>query len=418
MDAQNSRKGKLMPDFNFQRIREDFPILNETIYGKPLSFLDSGASTQKPQVVIDTISNFYETSYANIHRGIYKLSQDATETYEETREIVKSLINASSTKECIFLRGATEGINLVAQSYGRTFLKKGDEIILSELEHHSNIVPWQILAEERGLHIKVIPVNDLGELDLDAYYALLGPKTKLVAITHISNSIGTIVPLKKVIEMAHNKGAKVLVDGCQAVAHIPVDVQALDVDFYVFSGHKIYGPTGIGVLYGKLELLEAMPPWQGGGDMIETVSFTKTTYNDLPHKFEAGTPNIAGGVGLGVAINYILNIGFENIEFHEKKLLDYANKKLKLINNLEIIGDSPNKAGIISFNIKGVHPHDLGTILDREGVAIRAGHHCAQPIMERFGVTATARMSLGIYNNEEDINRFINGIQKALEIFG
>lgn len=418
MDAQNSRKGKLMPDFNFQRIREDFPILNETIYGKPLSFLDSGASTQKPQVVIDTISNFYETSYANIHRGIYKLSQDATETYEETREIVKSLINASSTKECIFLRGATEGINLVAQSYGRTFLKKGDEIILSELEHHSNIVPWQILAEERGLHIKVIPVNDLGELDLDAYYALLGPKTKLVAITHISNSIGTIVPLKKVIEMAHNKGAKVLVDGCQAVAHIPVDVQALDADFYVFSGHKIYGPTGIGVLYGKLELLEAMPPWQGGGDMIETVSFTKTTYNDLPHKFEAGTPNIAGGVGLGVAINYILNIGFENIEFHEKKLLDYANKKLKLINNLEIIGDSPNKAGIISFNIKGVHPHDLGTILDREGVAIRAGHHCAQPIMERFGVTATARMSLGIYNNEEDINRFINGIQKALEIFG
>ncbi|MGY8985135.1 MAG: aminotransferase class V-fold PLP-dependent enzyme [Sphingomonadales bacterium] len=407
-----------MPDFNFQRIREDFPILNETIYGKPLSFLDSGASTQKPQVVIDTISNFYETSYANIHRGIYKLSQDATETYEETREIVKSLINASSTKECIFLRGATEGINLVAQSYGRTFLKKGDEIILSELEHHSNIVPWQILAEERGLHIKVIPVNDLGELDLDAYYALLGPKTKLVAITHISNSIGTIVPLKKVIEMAHNKGAKVLVDGCQAVAHIPVDVQALDADFYVFSGHKIYGPTGIGVLYGKLELLEAMPPWQGGGDMIETVSFTKTTYNDLPHKFEAGTPNIAGGVGLGVAINYILNIGFENIEFHEKKLLDYANKKLKLINNLEIIGDSPNKAGIISFNIKGVHPHDLGTILDREGVAIRAGHHCAQPIMERFGVTATARMSLGIYNNEEDINRFINGIQKALEIFG
>ena len=407
-----------MKSLNFQKIRDDFPIFNETVYGKPLSFLDSGASTQKPQVVIDKISNFYETSYANIHRGIYKLSQDATETYEETREIVRSFINASSTKECIFLRGATEGINLVAQSYGRTFLKKGDEIILSELEHHSNIVPWQILAEEKGLHIKVIPVNDQGELDLDAYHALLGPKTKLVAITHISNSIGTIVPLKQVIEMAHDKGAKVLVDGCQAVPHIPIDVQALDADFYVFSGHKIYGPTGIGVLYGKLELLEAMPPWQGGGDMIETVTFAKTTYNDLPHKFEAGTPDIAGGVGLGVAINYILNIGFENIEHHEKKLLDYANKKLKLINSLEIIGDSPNKIGIISFNIKGIHPHDLGTILDREGVAIRAGHHCAQPIMERFGITATARMSLGVYNNEEDINRFINGIKKALEIFG
>ena len=407
-----------MAEFNIQKIRNDFPIFNELVHGKPLSFLDSGASAQKPQAVIDAISNLYETSYANIHRGIYKLSQDATEAYENTREIVRRFINASSTKECIFVKGATEGINLVAQSYGRYFLKAGDEIILSTLEHHSNIVPWQMLAEEKNLKIKVIPVNDLGEIDLDAYKELLNDRTKIVAITHISNSIGTIVPLKKVIEMAHEEGAKVLVDGCQAAPHIPVDVQDLDADFYVFSGHKIYGPTGIGVLYGKMNLLNAMPPWQGGGDMIETVTFEKTTFNDLPHKFEAGTPNIAGGVGLGVAINYLIDIGFDNIGRHENDLLNYANKKLKSINSLEIIGDSGNKAGIISFNIKGIHPHDLGTILDREGVAIRTGHHCAQPIMDRFGVTATARMSLGIYNTKDDIDRFITGIQKALDIFG
>ncbi len=399
------------------RLRADFPILGQTVHGKPLTFLDSAASAQKPQAVIDAVSNLYQTGYANIHRGIYKLSQDATESYEHVREQVRELINAEHSKECIFVRGATEGINLVAQSWGRTFLEAGDEIILSEIEHHSNIVPWQMLRDEKGLVIKVAPVDDDGALDLNAFAALLSPKTKLVAMVHVSNVIGTIMPVKKVIELAHAAGAKVLIDGCQAVPHMPVDVRALDADFYVFSGHKIYGPTGIGVLYGKAALLDAMPPWQGGGDMISTVTFEKTTFNELPHKFEAGTPNIAGGIGLGAAIDYVKSIGFEAIAAHEAALLDYATDKLRGINQLRIIGTAPEKGAILSFVIDDIHPHDIGTILDREGVAVRTGHHCAQPAMERFGITATVRASFGLYNDFSDVDRLAGAIRKALEIF-
>lgn len=403
--------------FDLARLRADFPILNQTVYGKPLTFLDTAASAQKPQVVIDAVSNLYQTGYANIHRGIYKLSQDATEAYEAVREQVRGLINAEHAKECIFLRGATEGINLVAQTWGRTFLSEGDEIVLTEIEHHSNIVPWQMLRDEKGLVIKVAPVDDDGALDMDAYEALLSPRTKLVAMIHVSNAIGTIMPVARMIEMAHGVGAKVLVDGCQAVPHMPVDVQALDADFYVFSGHKIYGPTGIGVLYGKAELLDAMPPWQGGGDMISTVTFEKTTYNELPQKFEAGTPNIAGGIGLGAAIDYLQAIGYDAVAAHETALLDYATEKLRGINRLRIIGTAAQKGAILSFVMDDIHPHDIGTILDREGVAVRTGHHCAQPAMERFGVTATVRASFGIYNNFEDVDRLVAAVHKALEIF-
>jgi cysteine desulfurase/selenocysteine lyase len=400
-----------------ERIRADFPILGQTVHGKPLTFLDSAASAQKPQAVIDAISNLYETGYANIHRGIYKLSQDATEAYENVRGQVRDLINAEHAKECIFLRGATEGINLVAQSWGRAFLQAGDEIILSEIEHHSNIVPWQMLRDEKGLVIKVAPVDDDGALDLDAFAALLSPKTKLVAMLHVSNAIGTVMPVKKVIELAHAAGARVLIDGCQAVPHMAVDVRALDADFYVFSGHKIYGPTGIGVLYGKAALLDAMPPWQGGGDMISTVTFEKTTYTELPQKFEAGTPDIAGGIGLGAAIDYVNSIGFAAIAEHEAALLDYATNQLRGINQIRIIGTAPEKGAILSFVVDDIHPHDIGTILDREGVAVRTGHHCAQPAMERFGVTATVRASFGMYNNFSDVDRLVAAIRKALEIF-
>ena len=416
MIAMSDRAGA--PDsLDLNRVRADFPILRQTVHGKPLCFLDSAASAQKPQVVIDTVSKLYETGYANIHRGIYKLSQDATEAYEGVREQVRDLINAEHAKECIFLRGATEGINLVAQSWGRAFLREGDEIILTEIEHHSNIVPWQMLRDEKGLQIKVAPVGDDGALDMDAFAALLSPRTRLVAMVHVSNAIGTTMPVKEVIELAHAAGAKVLIDGCQAVPHMPVDVRALDADFYVFSGHKIYGPTGIGVLYGKAELLDAMPPWQGGGDMISTVTFEKTTYNELPQKFEAGTPNIAGGIGLGAAIDYVRSIGFEAIAGHETALLDYATEKLRGISQLRIIGTAPEKGAILSFVVDDIHPHDIGTILDREGVAVRTGHHCAQPAMERFGVTATVRASFAIYNDFNDVDRLVAAIRKALEIF-
>ena len=416
MIAMSDRAGS-SDCLDLNRVRADFPILRQTVHGKPLCFLDSAASAQKPQVVIDTVSKLYETGYANIHRGIYKLSQDATEAYEGVREQVRGLINAEHAKECIFLRGATEGINLVAQSWGRTFLREGDEIILTEIEHHSNIVPWQMLRDEKGLQIRVAPVDDDGALDLDAFAALLSPRTKLVAMVHVSNAIGTIMPVKRVIELAHAAGAKVLIDGCQAVPHMPVDVRALDADFYVFSGHKIYGPTGIGVLYGKAELLDAMPPWQGGGDMISTVTFERTTYNELPHKFEAGTPNIAGGIGLGAAIDYVGAIGFDAIAGHETALLEYATGKLRGINQLRIIGTAPEKGAILSFVVDDIHPHDIGTILDREGVAVRTGHHCAQPAMERFGVTATVRASFGMYNSLNDVDRLVAAIRKALEIF-
>lgn len=406
------------PGYDVEAARADFPILAEQVHGKPLVFLDSAASAQKPRAVIDAVRQLYEHGYANIHRGVYKLSQDATEAYEATREAVRAFLNAESAREIVFVRGATEGINLVAQSYGRNFLQAGDEIVLTTIEHHSNIVPWQLLRDQTGVKIKVAPVNEDAELDLEAYKALLTPKTKMVAVLHVSNAFGTALPVKGMIDAAHAVGAKVLIDGCQAVPHMPVDVQALDADFYVFSGHKLYGPTGIGVLYGKQALLEAMPPWQGGGDMIETVRFEQTTFNDLPHKFEAGTPNIAGGIALKAAIEYVQAIGLENIQRHEASLLAYAEERLRAMNDLKIIGRGRDRAAIVSMIMQGCHPHDMGTILDREGVAIRAGHHCAQPAMERFGVPGTARASFGLYNTRADVDALVRGLEKVKSIFG
>ena len=410
---------KLHPGYDVEAARADFPILSREVYGKPLAFLDTAASAQKPRAVIDRVRELYETGYANIHRGVYFLSQEATEAYEETRHAIARFINAPAAHECLFVRGATEGINLVAQSWGRTALKAGDVILLSELEHHSNIVPWQLLRDQTGIEIKPIPIHDDGSIDLEAYRKLLADNpVKLVAVLHISNAIGTVVPVKEMARLAHAAGARILIDGCQAAPRTRVDVQDLGVDFYAFSGHKLYGPTGIGVLWGREELLDAMPPWQGGGDMIETVTFEKTTYNGLPHKFEAGTPNIAGGIGLKPALDYVSALGLEAIEAHEDALLDYATERLQGLNSLKIIGTAPNKAGIISFTIEGSHPHDVGTILDREGVAVRAGHHCCQPLMARFGVPATARASFGLYNTTDDVDALIRGIKKVLDIFG
>lgn len=398
-------------------VRADFPILLETIYGKPFTFLDSAASAQKPKVVIDAVKNLYSHGYANIHRGMYKISQEATEAYEATRGTVQRLLNAASEKECIFVKNTTEGINLVAQSYGRAFLKAGDEIILTTLEHHSNIVPWQMVAEEKGLKIKVVPLFEDGQIDFEAYLKLLSAKTKMVAVAHISNAIGTILPVKKMIKAAHDVGAKVLVDGSQVVPHMAVDVRDLDADFYVFTGHKTFGPTGIGVLYGKADLLDKMPPWQGGGDMIENVTFEKTTFNELPHKFEAGTPNIAGGIGLNAALKYIEGVGYPQIHRHEAELLKYGTDQLRGINKLKLIGTAREKAAIISFVLEDIHPHDVGTILDQEGIAVRTGHHCAQPLMDRFGLNATVRASFAMYNTTEEIDRLVAGIYKTLDIF-
>jgi len=403
---------------NVSAVRAEFPILSETVYGHPLTFLDSAASAQKPRVVIEAEKSLYEHYYANIHRGVYKFSQDATEAYENTRETVRAFLGAKSTRECIFVRGATEGINLVAQTWGRTNLNAGDEVILTCLEHHSNIVPWQMIAEEKGALIKVVPVLEDGSIDMVAYRGLLSDRTKMVAFAHISNSIGTRTPAKEIIRLAHAAGALTLVDGCQAAPHMKIDVQDLDADFYVFSAHKAYGPTGVGALYGKETLLDAMPPWQGGGDMISTVSFEKTTFNDLPYKFEAGTPNIAGGIAMDAALKYISSLGFEAIEAHEAELLDYATSRLTALNSLKIIGTTPQKGAIISFVMEGAHPHDIGTILDRQGIAVRAGHHCAQPIMDRFAIPGTARASFGIYNDKDDVDRLVDGLKKVMDIFG
>lgn len=412
-----------MPDgfakiYDVEKIRLDFPILSQTVHGKPLVFLDSAASAQKPTSVIAAISNLYETSYANIHRGVYKFSAESTERYEDARKTVKNFINARSASECLFVRGATEGINLVSQTWGRQNLNSGDEIILTELEHHSNIVPWQMVAEEKGAILKIVPVRDDGQIDYSAYLDLLSERTKMVAVAHVSNALGTILPVEKMIKAAHDAGAVVLLDGCQAAPHIPLDMQALDADFYVFSGHKTYGPTGVGILYGKEALLDAMPPWQGGGDMIDQVRFSKTTYNGLPHKFEAGTPNIAGGIALKPALDYISAIGFEAILAHEDDLLDYAKDQLAAIKGLDIIGTTPEKLAVISFIMDIAHPHDIGTILDQSGVAVRAGHHCAQPIMERFKVPGTVRASFGLYNNRDDVDAFIRALCKVKELFG
>jgi cysteine desulfurase/selenocysteine lyase len=402
--------------FDVEAIRKDFPALHQQVSGHPLVYLDNGASTQKPQQVIDAVNNFYKHDYSNVHRGIHTLSQRATDHFEAARETVKRFINAHSLAEVIFTSGTTNGINLVAQSYARSNLKAGDEVLVSAIEHHSNIVPWQILAEQIGIIVKVIPINEHGEILMDEYRALLSDKSKVVAVTQLSNALGTITPIKEIIDAAHAAGAVVMVDGAQAVAHTPVDVQALDCDFYAFSGHKLFGPTGIGVLYGKQVLLESMPPYQGGGDMIKVVSFSGTEYNELPYKFEAGTPNIAGVIGLAAGIDYIERIGLDAIAEYEQDLLDYTTEQMSAIEGLRIIGTAQHKASIVSFLIDGIHASDLGTLLDHQGVAVRVGHHCAMPVMEFFGVSATTRASMAFYNNRADIDTLVKATRKAVEM--
>jgi len=387
------------------------------VHGKPLVYLDSAATSQKPQAVIDAIGRFYREDNANIHRGVHALSQRATLAYDEARRKIQRFINASDWREIIFVRGCTEGINLVAQSWGQSTLKAGDEILISHMEHHSNIVPWQILCEQTGAVLKVVPINDRGELLLDENEGLVNDRTKLIAVVHVSNALGTINPIDSIIQRAHAVGAKVLVDGAQAAPHLPIDVQQVDCDFYCVSGHKMFGPTGIGVLYGKRTLLEAMPPYHGGGDMIKSVTFEKTIYNDVPYKFEAGTPNIVGPIGLAVAIDYVESIGLNHILAHEHDLLDYGMQALAAIEGVRLIGTAQQKAGAISFVVEGVHAHDVGTILDHEGIAIRTGHHCTQPLMERFGVPATARASLAFYNTREDIDKLVRALQDVTQVF-
>lgn len=408
---------ELSGGFDVQKLRSDFPILETKVHGKPLVYLDNAATSQKPQAVIDALTSYYTHENANIHRGVHALSELATEHYEQARAKIQHFIHAADASEVIFVRGTTEGINLVAQTYGRTHIGADDEVIISALEHHSNIVPWQILCEQQGAKLRVIPVNDAGELELDEFEKLLGPKTKLVAIAHISNALGTIVPLRRVTEIAHQHNVPVLVDGAQAAPHLQIDVQALDSDFYVLSAHKMYGPTGIGVLYGKRRLLDAMPPYQGGGDMISSVTFEKTLYNKLPYKFEAGTPDISGAIGLGAAIDYLNNIGLDRIAAHEHELLVHATQKLSAIPGVRLIGTAKQKAAVVSFVMENVHAHDVGTILDQEGIAVRTGHHCAQPLMLRFGVDATARASFGLYNTKEEVDALAAGIQKVREVF-
>ncbi|GAB7550140.1 SufS family cysteine desulfurase [Cupriavidus sp. CuC1] len=398
------------------RLRWDFPILRQMVNGKPLVYLDNAATSQKPQSVIDCEAHYYAALNANIHRGVHTLSQLATDAYEAARDAVQGLIHAARREEIVFVRGATEAINLVAASFGQR-LRPGDEILVSAMEHHSNIVPWQLACERTGAILRVAPINDAGELLLEEFERLLGPRTRLVAVTHLSNALGTVNPVRYLIELAHARGIPVLVDGAQAVPHFKVDVQALDCDFYAFSGHKLYGPTGVGVLYGKAALLDAMPPYQGGGDMIREVTFRKTTYNDLPFKFEAGTPNIAGVVGLGAAIDYVSAVGLDAIAAHEHALLAYATGQAAQIAGLRIIGTAADKASILSFVLDGVHPHDAGTILDLEGVAVRAGHHCAMPVMERFGVPATVRASFALYNTREEVDALLRAVRKAQEVF-
>jgi cysteine desulfurase/selenocysteine lyase len=403
--------------FDVERVREDFPVLKQTVHGKPLVYLDSAATAQKPSCVVDAIRHFHEVDCANIHRGVHELSQRSTAAYEETRIKVKKFLNARSTQELIFVRGTTEGVNLVSSSWGRHNVKAGDEIVISAMEHHSNIVPWQMLCEETGAVLRVIPMNDRGELILEEYEKLLGPRTRMVAVAHVSNALGTINPVGQIIEMAHNAGALALIDGAQSAPHIHVDVQALDCDFYAFSGHKVCGPTGIGILFGKTELLNAMPPYQGGGDMIRTVTFAKTTYADLPYKFEAGTPNIAGGIGLGAALDYMTAIGLDKIAAYEHELLVYGTEKLLQIPGLRLIGTAREKAAVLSFVMEGIHPHDIGTVLDREGIAVRTGHHCAQPVMDWFNVPATTRASLAFYNTVGEIDALADGLRIVKEVF-
>ena len=404
--------------FNVWKIREDFPILRRTVHGRPLVYLDNAATTQKPGAVIDSLSRFYCDTCANIHRGVHELSERSTCLYEDARSSVQRFLGAADVREIIFVRGTTEAINLVAQTYGRRNVRAGDEVLITAMEHHSNIVPWQLLCEEKGARLRVAPIDDRGELILEEFERLLTPRTRIAAVAHVSNALGTVNPVREIVRLAHARGIPVLVDGAQAAPHLEVSVGDLDCDFYAFSGHKVYSPSGIGALYGKLALLDAMPPYQGGGDMIRSVTFEKTTYNDLPYKFEAGTPNISGTIALGTAIGYVTNIGLRNIAAHEHSLLEAATEAVSQIPGVRIIGTARHKAAVLSFTIDGVHPHDVGTILDRQGIAIRAGHHCAQPVMERFGVPATSRASFAMYNTREEVDALVNGILKVKEIFG
>ncbi|MEC7656261.1 MAG: cysteine desulfurase [Pseudomonadota bacterium] len=406
-----------MSAYDVNRIRADFPILSQEVHGKPLTFLDNGASAQKPRQVIDAMRSVYETEYANVHRGAYQLSERATERYEGARNIVQRFLNAKSRQEIVFAKNVTEVINLVAYSYARCVLEPGDEVIITDMEHHSNIVPWQLMRDERGLVLKYVSCTDDGEFRIEDLAKLITPKTKLISLTHVSNVMGTVVPIKEVAKLAHEHGAKLMVDGAQAVMHMPVDVQDLDCDFYAFTGHKIYGPSGIGVLYGKAELLDAMPPFLGGGDMILSVTMEKSTWAALPAKFEAGTPPIAQAIGLGAALEYVSGIGLEGIVAHEIDLLNYATQQLSSIDGLTIIGTAPNKTSVISFTMDGAHPHDISTIIDQAGVCVRAGHHCAQPLMERMGVPATTRASFGMYNTREEADTLVAALGRVREIF-
>ncbi len=403
--------------FDVQTVRKDFPVLQDTAHGKPLVFLDSAASAQKPRVVMEAMTDLYGHGYANIHRGVYELSMRATAAFEAAREKVRAFLGAPEAREIVFVRGATEAINLVASTFGRTHVSEGDEILITHMEHHANIVPWQMLCEQTGAVLRVAPIDDRGALLVDEFEKLLTPRTKLAAIVHVSNALGTVNPVRELVEMAHRRGVPVLVDGAQAVPHQRVDVREIGCDFYVFSGHKVFGPSGVGVLWGKAEHLEAMPPYQGGGEMILSVTFEKTVYNEIPHKFEAGTPDIAGVVGLGAALDYVNGLGLDAIAAHERELLAYGTERLLEVPGLRLIGTAPHKASVLSFVLDGVHPHDVGTILDQEGVCVRTGHHCAQPALERFGVPATARASLALYNDESDVDRLVAALGKVREVF-
>jgi cysteine desulfurase/selenocysteine lyase len=404
--------------FDVERIRKDFPVLHQQVHGRPLVYLDNAATSQKPQAVIDALTHYYKFDNSNVHRGVHTLSMRATDAYEDSREKAREFINAQDQSELIFVRGTTEGINLVAQSFGQTYIHAGDEVLITAMEHHSNIVPWQIVCEARGATLKVAPMNEAGEIPLDSFEKLLTDRTKILAVAHVSNSLGTVNPVAKMIELAHDRRIPVLIDGAQAAPHVEIDVQALDCEFYVFSSHKMYGPTGIGVVYGKRELLDAMPPYQGGGDMIASVTFEKTIYNTLPHKFEAGTPNVAGVVGFGAAIDYVQSVGLPAIGAHEHELIKYAEEKLLGVDGVRLIGTAREKAGSVSFVLEDIHPHDVGTILDQEGVAVRTGHHCTQPVMEFFEIPATSRASFGMYNTKPEIDALIAAIYKVKEVFG
>ncbi|MGB2867629.1 MAG: cysteine desulfurase [Bacteroidota bacterium] len=415
--AISPSKSRVKP-FDVEKARGDFPILRELVRGNKLVYLDNAATSQKPQAVIDAVSRYYTQENSNIHRGVHYLSEKATQDYEAVRGRIQHFIHAREVREIIFVRGTTEGINLVASTYGRTNVRKGDEVLITALEHHSNIVPWQLLCEEKDAKLRVAPINDKGEVRLEEFEKLLSENTKLVAIAHVSNALGTIIPVKRLIHLAHRRGIPVLVDGAQAIPHMRVDVADLDCDFYVFSGHKMFGPTGIGVLYGKSELLNKMPPYQGGGDMIKSVTFAKTTFNDLPYKFEAGTPNIGGTMGLGAAVDYLNKMDWESLSVHEHELLEYATGAVSQIPGVRIIGTAEDKASVLSFVMDGVHPHDIGTILDQDGIAVRTGHHCAQPVMDRFNIPATVRASFAFYNTKEEVDALVRGLHKVMEVFG